>query len=499
MAKDRWMSFVNIFPKDITLDEFIDGLTPTRKGELFVTSRIRHGEVEMRHVTRRSADEKEESYVSAYLSLSKDPDGDGWGLLIDAKGNYPRRISRDILGAIGLDFDSFSSRLDIVNPIGINLNTGRSIYDDPTGRTGIRGWAEDGTGFLFVITALSGGPVKDAEIGKYLPGFFGAVTPVVTIDDTISQEGFEEDMGVTLRPDSVTVIAKLPGDPAPQRIGSFSRQDKVTGRRIAGLVHTYSTEIMDAVSDLLSIPKISVPSASKEEKDDDSSAEIEELQRRVSDLERTNRTLSKEKRGLAKEVYALSRIDRTEIADIDDLDETPQEPVIAAKTEAQSFTEQHCDDVFESFADLHKYAYWTLKYVTLSPGAADDIEDVQSDKRSSGWRAFTWMALLALNEYGEALNNGTYAGNIYEFLRQHTHPPVSPRRAAMRESDTVRTNPKLMALRTFDVQGEKVPMEAHFKIDASGKHPAPRMHFTTIDGRVHVGYIGRHLRNQSTN
>jgi hypothetical protein len=56
-----------------------------------------------------------------------------------------------------------------------------------------------------------------------------------------------------------------------------------------------------------------------------------------------------------------------------------------------------------------------------------------------------------------------------------------------------------MKERFFDFDGESVPMEAHFKVDVSGKHPAPRMHFDEHDGVIRVGYIGAHLRTKRTN
>lgn len=57
------------------------------------------------------------------------------------------------------------------------------------------------------------------------------------------------------------------------------------------------------------------------------------------------------------------------------------------------------------------------------------------------------------------------------------------------EGKTVRTNPKLRAMREFYIEEEKYFFEKHIKNFAEGY----RMHYLEKEGNIYIGYIGTHL------
>ena len=68
------------------------------------------------------------------------------------------------------------------------------------------------------------------------------------------------------------------------------------------------------------------------------------------------------------------------------------------------------------------------------------------------------------------------------------------------ESDTTRSNPKLMAIRKFDFDGRGLSMEPHAKLDRSDRKRYLRVHFA-IDkesGLIIVNHCGDHLDNAAT-
>lgn len=62
------------------------------------------------------------------------------------------------------------------------------------------------------------------------------------------------------------------------------------------------------------------------------------------------------------------------------------------------------------------------------------------------------------------------------------------------EGESVRTNPKLKSLREFNINGRKVFFEKHIKGFSSGN----RLHYLEKGDKIYIGYIGKHLPNQST-
>lgn len=78
---------------------------------------------------------------------------------------------------------------------------------------------------------------------------------------------------------------------------------------------------------------------------------------------------------------------------------------------------------------------------------------------------------------------------------------------ALKESETTSKSDKFRRARTFVVHPDVDPsgriyMEAHIKLTPGGS-PSPRIHFyddtSGATGKIHIGWIGDQLQNQSTN
>lgn len=504
MANDRWMAHATIYPKDITIDDFLSGLKPERDGETFVVSALRSSTGhDIRHVYRSG--DRGDGYVSSYLYIDKD-ERETWGMFIDASGTFPKRAGRDILGAAGLEFRDFGDKVSVYNTMGSNIATGVN----PEFFEALGLWASDAVGFLFLVSAVGGSTVTSSEMSRIVSDFYAPVVPLMEIDSVDTKERVESVVGFAVPNNSVTILCRTPTS-GITKIGSFSRSDKASGRRMAKAVTLASEEITKSMLDEVAHYGSSVlgsgitPQTSDPGGGAQPDSEIE-LRKRIEALTRENSDLLKEKKDLSKKVFALQRLlDRAHADQSDDIVETVGTLDLSSRApEPESpasriLSGEQRERVFSSFSEMESVARSLLPHILISERGMDDISAIESDNRSRTWRSVTWGALLALNEYGEALSEGRFSGNFYEFLKDQPHPTFSPRRVAMRESDTVRTNPKMMAVRTFDTPVGKVVMESHLKIDASGKHPSPRLHFAEKDGKVYVGYVGRHLRNFKTN
>jgi hypothetical protein len=140
----------------------------------------------------------------------------------------------------------------------------------------------------------------------------------------------------------------------------------------------------------------------------------------------------------------------------------------------------------------------------LEIGATSDAAaGLDVHPRAEHWAFKIWKALAALNSYAEARKSGQWSNS---FLAWCLEPPsggkaVPATWAALSESETTNTMPKLREARTFTVPRAVIPagrlyMPAHVKIQQGGT-PCPRIHFHDdtggATGQVYVGYIGDHL------
>ncbi len=127
-----------------------------------------------------------------------------------------------------------------------------------------------------------------------------------------------------------------------------------------------------------------------------------------------------------------------------------------------------------------------------------DLDQVIGSHRS--WARSVFDGLLALEIYA---HQGSGNGDFRDWCRQSNHPRKwfsNAKKLAMHESQEVMRRPQLKVLREMPVSkrvaaGGRIVMEAHLKLSNSGV--APRLYFYDdtggTTGKVHVGYIGRHL------
>ncbi|GII60272.1 hypothetical protein Skr01_03570 [Sphaerisporangium krabiense] len=162
-----------------------------------------------------------------------------------------------------------------------------------------------------------------------------------------------------------------------------------------------------------------------------------------------------------------------------------------------------------SLMDAVTMARDTLAHVVIGDtDAAATKLDLDYPALARAWAGKAWDALRALNAYAEASASGDFTGGGFrEWCMSSTDLAIPAGMVVMTESQTVHTNGKYSAKRTFPVPVEvhpsgKVLMEAHIKLRQGGT-PAPRIHFHDDSGglttKIWIGHIGPHLPNTLTN
>lgn len=156
-------------------------------------------------------------------------------------------------------------------------------------------------------------------------------------------------------------------------------------------------------------------------------------------------------------------------------------------------------DSFERLLDTAS----TLNDVVLT-GSRDATIELDSHDFLGTMAGKAWDLLLVLQDYADTKKDGRCIGSLHEYLRNT--PPgcrsYSANQYASAESDTVRQKANWHHERVFPVPesidpNRQVFMESHFRLGAK-KSVSPRVYVfdaTRKDGRVYVGYIGRHLEN----
>lgn len=138
--------------------------------------------------------------------------------------------------------------------------------------------------------------------------------------------------------------------------------------------------------------------------------------------------------------------------------------------------------------------------------AARGLQDLDAAPQGSSWGRKIDRGLTALDAYGAAVDDG-FRGDFWQWCLRSGHAdawPATPKKLAMRESDTVMNNSRLCASRMLPVRRDVAAsgmalMQPHLKIAEGGGDLAPRVYFMldTRTSLVHVGYIGphKHMRN----
>lgn len=149
-------------------------------------------------------------------------------------------------------------------------------------------------------------------------------------------------------------------------------------------------------------------------------------------------------------------------------------------------------------------------YLSLPDDACLDLEELDSRVEARPWGNASWRAFRALHAYAKEIAEGRDVGSFWIWCESSKHPlawTATPKKLAMVESATVRSNPRLSEKRIFPVDPAlsadgKMFMEAHIKIAEGGGPLAPRIYFvhSRATGKIHVGYFGphRHVPNTLT-
>ncbi|MEO3976976.1 hypothetical protein [Streptomyces sp. CAU 1734] len=126
------------------------------------------------------------------------------------------------------------------------------------------------------------------------------------------------------------------------------------------------------------------------------------------------------------------------------------------------------------------------------------------------WVHRSWEAFRALESYGRTKQTSGADGipHFAAYLRAPVAAVTIPAsRYASAESNSVTTSDRFRQARTFPVPTAvcgrgQVLMQEHIRI-GTGQPPAPRLHFyddtSGVTGKVHVGYLGKHLPSPATN
>ena len=169
------------------------------------------------------------------------------------------------------------------------------------------------------------------------------------------------------------------------------------------------------------------------------------------------------------------------------------EPEIAPKTS------------FEALEAARKF----LGGLAIPFGVEHDLADIDAHPLRKVWATNLWQGLRALHLYALSNFDGDFRQWCLEGKSVYAWS-ASPKKLAMRESESTETNVRLREQRMFPVAIEvspskKVLMVAHLKIAATGSVLVPRVYFYDDTrgptGLVHVGFIGPHkaIDNTSTN
>lgn len=140
-------------------------------------------------------------------------------------------------------------------------------------------------------------------------------------------------------------------------------------------------------------------------------------------------------------------------------------------------------------------------HLSLPEGVERDLERMDAAPNALAWGNTVWRGLKALAEYALDVERGSFSGGFWNWCKFQGLWPATPKKLAMRESETVENNAKMRNKRVFKVDEHIDPsgeiyMGAHLKISEGGGNLAPRIYFhddtTGVTKRVHVGFVGPH-------
>ncbi|MFJ3182585.1 hypothetical protein ACIPJN_29920 [Streptomyces sp. NPDC086796] len=160
------------------------------------------------------------------------------------------------------------------------------------------------------------------------------------------------------------------------------------------------------------------------------------------------------------------------------------------------------DDLFEAVEQM--------SFVLLGETVPTATASLRCHTNERLWVHRSWEAFRALESYGRTkqTNGAAVIPHFAAYLRAPVAAVTIPAsRYAPAESSSVTASDRFRQARTFPVPAAvcdrgRVLMQEHIRI-GTGQPPAPRLHFyddtSGATGKVHVGYLGKHLPSPATN
>ena len=146
------------------------------------------------------------------------------------------------------------------------------------------------------------------------------------------------------------------------------------------------------------------------------------------------------------------------------------------------------------------------KTACANPGDISVVAFVESRDTMGTAAQAAWDACCALSDFTRVMVDGTFEGSVDHYLKRVPDGcrGVPTRKHAFGETEA--TINQFGAERVFPVPDSVSPdgratMVAHFKLAVIGRI-TPRLYYldrVRQEGKVYIGYIGRHLRNAQAN
>lgn len=169
-----------------------------------------------------------------------------------------------------------------------------------------------------------------------------------------------------------------------------------------------------------------------------------------------------------------------------------------AAEQQETFSPELCAEVVEGARERFRFVV-----VPVDVHAAAWALDEHGD---ASWAPKAWLALAALEAYGEAKAGGGFSGDFKTCCEQSAVEPVVPSHwVARTESKVSMSNARFRKLRELPVSTNvdalgRILMEEHIKIEPGGT-PCPRIYYYDdtrgATGQIHVGWFGDHLDSRA--
>ncbi|MEU5909403.1 hypothetical protein [Micromonospora sp. NPDC047527] len=227
----------------------------------------------------------------------------------------------------------------------------------------------------------------------------------------------------------------------------------------------------------------------------------------ADDADRRSKTVISRQQDELLDLTADLEFSRNEIEARDATIRALRQRLAALNRHAEAYAPAQIPDPLPtSFAELLDRLDAISPYLEFT-GDTGPALDLDEHPAHSNWAQLAWQAMLALADYAKAKQGGWSRGDFKFWCESPADDGrvISAGKVARDESQTVRNNRKMASERTLPVPRQVDPREVvfmgtHIRLGTSAT-VSPRLHFfdaSSVDGKVYVGYIGRHLTNTMT-